>query len=71
LVVYEVTCSLIHRIRCAPDNTQKCVASKKAIVRKVCEVQGGSQVMAVMVGQWQKKLITTIQVNLMPNPSET
>ena len=33
---------------------------------KRCEIQGGSQEMAVM----EKILITTIQVNLVSNPSE-
>ena len=27
--------------------------------------------MAVMVGQWQKVLITTIQVNMLLSPTET
>jgi len=31
---------------------------------KRCEIQGGSQEMAVMVDKWQNFLITTIKVNL-------
>jgi len=34
------------------------------------EIQGGSQEIAVVVGLWQFFLITKIQVNLVPNPSE-
>ena len=38
---------------------------------KRCEIQGGGQEMAVMVDHWQKILITTVQVNLALNLSET
>ena len=36
---------------------------------KRCEIKSGGQEMAVMVGSWQKNLIMTIQVNLVPSPS--
>jgi len=38
--------------------------------KPLCEIQGGSQEMAVMVLK-PKILIMTIQVNLVANPSET
>jgi len=51
---------------------KKCVAPKKAIMKKRCEIQGDGQEMAVHDGRLRAKiLITTIQVNLVPNPSKT
>jgi len=34
-----------------PSCKKKCAAPKKAIVKKRCEIQGGGQEMAAMVGQ--------------------
>jgi len=42
------------------------VCSPKSLGEIICETKGGGQEMAVMV-----KIIATIQVNLVPNPSET
>ena len=45
-------------------STQKQPGYKKRCgLKKSCEIQGGSQEMAMMAGQWQKFLIRTIQVN--------
>ena len=38
------------------------------MVKKRCEVQVDGQEIAVMVGKWQKHLITPIQVNLLLSP---
>ena len=48
---------------------KKRVGPQKGQGEKRCEIQGGGHEMAVMVGYWPKNLITTIQVNLVPNTS--
>ena len=45
-------------------NYETRVRPLKSQGEKRCEIQGGSQEMAVMVGYWQNILVMTIQVNL-------
>ena len=49
--------------------TKSCSPTQDGQGEKLCN-QGGGQGMAVMVGLWQKILITTIQANFVLNPSE-
>ena len=51
---------------------KKVCGPQKGYGEKRCEIQGGGQEMAVMVGWLMVKiLITTIQVNFVPRPSGT